>query len=277
MAVWLSQISLSQRFHLLKGGIMLEKSILAAALVFFLPAANPQVVPSFEVASVRVSQLAARGGEGTTREAVQFTPTTLSMRNVTLHSCIRWAYDVKGFQVIAPGWLTSDRYDITAKASDSVPTERLRLMLRAVLAERFSLSLHREVKEVPVYALRMTSRRPKLQVSNSDAPSSMRPNGGALEFHNMSMTELAERLPGRPFGIDRPVINKTALAGAFDFTMKLAGNDAELKSSLERRESDQDTSLFVAPLRDLGLRLQPEKGPVEMLIVDHAERKPVEN
>ena len=50
-----------------------------------------------------------------------------------------------------------------------------------------------------------------------------------------------------------------------------------MKSSLERRESDQDTSLFIAPLRDLGLRLQPEKGPVEMLIVDHAERKPVEN
>ena len=176
--------------------MMLEKSIRTAALVFFLSAARAQVVPSFDVASVKVSQLAARGGEGSTREDVQFTPTTLLMRNVTLRSCIRWAYDVRDFQVTAPGWLASVRYDITAKASGSVSIERLRLMLRSLLAERFGLSLHREIKTFSAYALRMTNLSPQLQVSNSGAPSSMRPNGGALEFHNMSMTELAERLSG---------------------------------------------------------------------------------
>ena len=59
--------------------------------------------------------------------------------------------------------------------------------------------------------------------------------------------------------------------------MKLAGDDAELKSSLERRELDHDSSVFTAPLRHLGLRLQPEKGPIEMLVVDNAHRTPVEN
>jgi len=256
---------------------MFEKSLCAAALAFFLLAAHAQVAPSFEVASVKISQLAARGGEGSTREAIQFTPTTLSMQNVTLRSCIRWAYDVREFQLVAPDWLTADRYDITAKTSESVPIERLRLMLQALLAERFKLSLHRERKEVSVYALRTATRRPGLHVSNSDQPASMLPNGGVLEFHNMSMAELAERLPKRPFGIERPVIDRTTLTGAFDFTMKLAGNAADLKSSLERRETDQDASFFVAPLRDLGLRLQPEKAPVEMLVVDHVQRKPLEN
>jgi uncharacterized protein (TIGR03435 family) len=199
------------------------------------------------------------------------------MRNVTLRYCIRWAYDVKDFQVIAPGWLTYGRYDITAKTSESVPIERLRLMLQSLLADRFGMSLHREIKELSAYALRTTSRKPGLQVSNSGAPSSMRPNGGALEFHNMSMGELAERLSGRPFSIDRPVIDRTGQAGAFDFTIKLAGSDAELKSSLERGELDHDTSLFTNPLRELGLRLLSEKGPVEMLVVDSAQRKPIEN
>jgi uncharacterized protein (TIGR03435 family) len=256
---------------------MLQNSIRTVALVFFLSAARAQVVPSFDVASVKVSQLAARGGEGSTRETVQFTPTALMMRNVTLRSCIRWAYEVRDFQVMAPGWFASDRYDITAKTSEFVSIERLRLMLRSLLAERFGLSLHREVKTVSVYALRMTNRRPELQVSHSDAPGSVRPNGGSLEFHNMSMTELAERLSGRPFGIDRPVIDRTEEAGVFDFTMKVAGNDAELKSSLEQRELDRDASVFTNPLRDLGLRLQPEKGPIEMLVVDNAQEKPIEN
>ena len=255
---------------------MFEKSLCAAVLAFFFSAAHAQI-SSFEIASVKVSQLAARGGEGSTRDAIQVTPTTLSMHNVTLRSSIQWAYDVKEFQVVAPDWLTADRYDITAKSSESVPIEQLRLLLRTLLIERFKLSTHRERKEVSVYALRTTSRRPELHVSTSSESPSMRPNGGALEFHNMSMTELAERLPKRPFGIGRPVIDETALTGPFDFTMKLAGNAAELKSDLERRETDQDASFFVAPLRELGLRLQPEKAPVEMLVVDHAQRKPVEN
>jgi uncharacterized protein (TIGR03435 family) len=239
--------------------------------------AESQVGPQFEVASVKVSQVAARGGEGSTREAVEFTPTSLSMRNVTLRTCVRWAYDVKEFQIVAPGRLTTGRYDILAKTSDPASGDRLRLMLRALLGERFKLTLHREVKELPVYALRATDRGHKLQRSKSEAPTGMRPKGGALEFHNISMAQLAERLPDRPFGLDRPVIDRTGLVGTFDFAIKIASDDAELKSSLERRESEQDTSLFVAPLRDIGLRLQPEKDRVEILVIDHAEKIPAEN
>jgi len=255
----------------------LDKAILISALVWIFPVAYAQVSPSFDVASVRTSPLAGKGGEGSTREAIEFSPTTLTMRDVTLGSCIRWAYDFKEFQIVGPGWLGSDRYDIIAKATDPVPLHRLRLMLQALLADRFRLAAHRDFRVVSFYALRVADRKPRLQPTKSDAPSGMRPSGGALEFHNMSMAELAERLHGRPFGIDRPVVDKTELAGTFDFTMKLAPNDAELKSSLERRESEQDTSLFIRPLRELGLKLNAERGPVEQLIIDHAERKHIEN
>jgi uncharacterized protein (TIGR03435 family) len=199
------------------------------------------------------------------------------MRNVTLRSCIQWAYSVRDFQIEGPAVLTSNRYDITAKAPKPIPTEQLRLMLQALLAERFQLALHRETRELPVYGLRTANRETKLQPSNSDAPASMRPNAGSLEFHNMSMAEFADRLPARPFSLDRPVIDKTALSGKFDFSMKLADNIVELKRAVERSELEQDTSIFTAPLRELGLRLQPEKGSVEMLVIDRVQKTPVAN
>ena len=249
----------------------------AAAVVVCVAVAESQVGPAFEVASVKVSQVAARGGEGSTREAIEITPTSLSMRNVTLRSLHWLGIWCQGVSNRRAGASESNRYDILAKTPDPASGDRLRLMLRALLAERFKLALHREVKELPVYALKVADRGHKLEQSKSAAPSGMQPKGGALEFHNVSMAELAERLPARPFGLDRPVVDRTGLAGAFDFTVKIASSDAEMKSSLERRESEQDTSMFLAPLRDLGLLLRPEKDRVEIVVVDRAEKLPAEN
>ncbi|HLK63039.1 MAG TPA: TIGR03435 family protein [Bryobacteraceae bacterium] len=256
---------------------MRSRMLAAAALVAFVTAAGAQVVPAFEVASVKASPSANRGGEGGARQSIEFTPATLTMRNVDLRSCIRWAYDLREFQIVAPGWLATEHFDILAKASNSVELQQLRLMLQNLLERDFQLAVHHEAKQLPVYALRTTGRGAKLQPSKTTGTATMRPMGGALEFRNVSMADLADRLPSRPFGFDRPVIDRTELSGAFDFTMKLAQNDAELKSSLEQRESSQDTSLFTGALRDLGLRLQPEKGPVDILVVDHVEKTPVEN
>ena len=256
---------------------MPDNRFLAVAFLTSLYGVNAQPLPSFEVASVKVNQLAKTGAEGSTRESVEISPGSLSMRNVTLRSCIRWAYGVKEFQIAAPAWLASERYDIVAKASGPVPDDRLRLMLQNLLAARFKLTQHGETKVMPVYALLVTGKGTKLQVAKTQAPGSMRPNGGGLEFHNTSMSEFAERLLVRPFGVGRPVVDKTGLAGAYDFTMKLAANGAELKSSLERGEREQDSAFFDAPLKDLGLKLDPQRGPVEILVVDHAEKSPVEN
>ena len=89
---------------------------IAAALIALTSAA----AASFEVASVRISQLAKAGGEGSTRESIDPTPGSLSMRNVSLRSAIRWAYSLKDFQISAPGWMKSERYDIVAKAPATV-------------------------------------------------------------------------------------------------------------------------------------------------------------
>src|SRR6266853_36572 len=75
------------------------------------------------------SQIGKAGGEGSRRENVNSSPGSLTMRNVSLSSCIRWAYNVKQFQVSGPAWLESERYDVLAKAADPAPTDQLRLML----------------------------------------------------------------------------------------------------------------------------------------------------
>jgi uncharacterized protein (TIGR03435 family) len=199
------------------------------------------------------------------------------MRNVNLRSCVRWAYGVHDFQIAAPGWFTSERYDIVAKASGTVSQDQLRQMLQTLLAERFRLALHHETRDLPVYALLLDNKESKLQSSRIEGPGSIRPNGGALEFRNMSMSELADRLPARPFSVDRPVIDKTGLSGTFEFAMRLADNTAELKSNLERVELEHDTSVFVIPLQHLGLKLKAQKGPVEMIVIDGAEKIPIEN
>jgi uncharacterized protein (TIGR03435 family) len=250
------------------------RRILAAVLIALATAAAQT---SFEVASVRISQLAKAGGEGSTRESIEPGPGGLAMRNISLRSAIRWAYGVKDFQISAPGWMDSERYDIAAKAPGAVSNDQLRLMLRALLTERFKLALHRETKELAVYALVVGKRGSRLEAAKTEGEGSMRVANGALEFQSMSMAEFAERLSARPFGVERPVVDRTGLQGPFDFRMKLAENDGELKHSLERREIEHDSSMFTAPLEDVGLRLEAQKGPIEILVIDRAEKVPVEN
>jgi uncharacterized protein (TIGR03435 family) len=89
------------------------------------------------------------------------------------------------------------------------------------------------------------------------------------------MAELAARLTGKPFRLDRPVLDKTALDGTFNFTIKLAENNAELKSKFER--GNPDPSDLSGSLQEIGLKLEPQKGQVEMLVIDHAEKVPTGN
>ena len=102
--------------------------------------------PAFDVASVRASK--SGGGEGGWRDDIQTSPDSLIMRNVSLKSAIRWAYHVMDYQVTGPQWIGSDRFDISAKAMGPTSEDQLRLMLQALLAERFKLTLHRDTKEV---------------------------------------------------------------------------------------------------------------------------------
>jgi uncharacterized protein (TIGR03435 family) len=230
---------------------------------------------TFEVASVKPNKIGNAGGEGSNRESIQASPGSLAMRNVTLITCLRWAYGVRDFQISGPSWLGTERYDISAKAAGAASEAQMRTMLQTLLAERFKMVLRREQKELPVYALVTAKKGTKLKPSAIDSPGHMSPEGGDLVFQNFSMDELADRLSTIPFKVDRPVVNETGLTGRFDFHLNFASTSAELKSTLEGM--DRGVAVFAFFQEQLGLKLESRKAPMEVLVIEHAEKVPVEN
>jgi uncharacterized protein (TIGR03435 family) len=196
------------------------------------------------------------------------------MRNVSLNSCLKWAYGVKDYQILGPQWLASEKYDVVAKTDRPATNLQLRLMLQALLAERFQMTLHRETRELPMYALVAAKNGPRLQEAKG-GPSNkggITIDNGGIVYKNTSMPELADRLSAPIFGVSRPVFDKTGLTGSFDFTVKLGESTAELKGSL--RSIAEDPSIMMDALQQIGLRLEPQKGPVEILVIDRAEKSP---
>ncbi len=188
--------------------------------------------------------------------------------NVTLLILLRWAYNVAQFQIVGePGWASTDTYDISAAPETAATHDEALGMIQTLLADRFHLVLHRETKEVPILALVIGKGGPKLAKSNDadEMHTSMRgaPHGAT---GHATMAHLARYLTNQ---LGRPVVDRTSLAGLFDFTLEFApeGNGAD---------AIPGPSIFTALQEQLGLKLDPAKGPVEILVIDHAE-KPSEN
>ena len=235
----------------------------------------PTQKPSFEVASIRASQIK--------RTSIETSPGNLTMRGVTVESCVRWAYGSDGkapaeYQISGgPDWARSEMYDIIAKPS-SPTTERdqYRLMLRDLLAERLKLAIHIENKDLPVYVLNIGKNGPKLTPSKATGNQrNILPAVGGITVQNASMSDLAEFLAGLPsFG--RPVLDKTGLGGRFDFTLMLLDKQIEDPAALKRAIATSDFSNYAYAVEQLGLKLESGKAPLEVLVIDHLE-KPSEN
>jgi uncharacterized protein (TIGR03435 family) len=239
-------------------GLLLVGAGLAAA----------QETASFEVASIKFHPGLVTMSGGGVRGS------TLSDTAVTLHDLIEDAYGVRRDQISGgPSWIGSDRYDIIAKAEGegTLTHDRAMQMLQTLLADRFQLKVHRETKETPVYELVVGKNGPKLKASSADAKGrnfvSANSAGMHMEATNGTMDQLARQLS---VTAGRPVIDKTGLTGYYAYTLDWA-------PAIQPPQPDSDTpSMFTAVQEQLGLKLDSAKAPVEMLIIDHAE-KPSEN
>jgi uncharacterized protein (TIGR03435 family) len=243
-------------------------------LAAILLASRVLLAQEFEIASVKPSTPEERSISMSTWPGGRITVT-----NFTLQQLIQHAYGVQRFQISAgPGWIDSDRYSIEARppaSSESSkfspsnpktppPKEEL-LMLQALLADRFQLKVHRETKEGTILALVITSKGPKLQPpkNRDDRPLVMygfdNDAKGARIYYvqgdNATMTLLAQRLADL---MGRSVRDETGLAGNFDFKCSF--------------EEDATKAGMVAAMQQLGLKLESRKGPIEMLVIDHAEK-----
>ncbi len=246
-----------------------------AVTVAFATAASAQ---TFEVASIRINRAGSAGGEGRTSESVQSAPGSLTMKNVTLLSCLKWAWGMRDFQISGgPDWLSTERYDISAKAGKPSDDAELKLMLQALLSDRFRLGIRTEQKQLPVYALIVAVNSPRLKHAAGTEPAGMTPSDGALEFRNTSMAEFAEMLAKRPLAVDRPVVDETGLAGGFDFSLKFANNGADLKGALEDIDRGTGQSIFTVVREQLGLKLESRKAALPALFVENAVKIPSAN
>jgi uncharacterized protein (TIGR03435 family) len=226
-----------------------------------LPALAQQTTPpaSFETASVKSSETSdARCAPNAS------VGQTFTVKNCSLGNLILYAYDVLQQQVSGQTFLLDEKYDVTAKAAKPVSRVQMKRMLQTLLEDRFKLTLRRETKETPVYALLVDKDGPKFHASPSasDAGPSFVPGTAAqLTLQNAAMADLVFALSRRIK--DRFVIDKTGLEGKYDF---------EMAWYLELGKPNPPP-VFTA-VQTLGLKLEPQQSPVEYLVILHIEPPP---
>jgi uncharacterized protein (TIGR03435 family) len=225
-------------------------------------ALNAQTPPAFEVASIKQDTTGANG------RWVQFLPGgRLDVTRCDLSFIIQQVYDLRDFQIVdAPKWLSDWSFliNIQAKAAGPATTDQLRAMTQQLLAERFQLKVHREARDLPIYALVLGKNGPKQIAKDNGKP---RGSGyvspmdvGWLRGTNVSMSSFARALATY---LDRPVLDKTGFADAIDFDMRYTPD--------QNPGNATGPSIFTA-VQELGLKLEPLKSPVEVLVIDHVER-----
>jgi uncharacterized protein (TIGR03435 family) len=152
----------------------------------------------------------------------------------------------------------------------------MKVMLRNLLIARFQMTLHREKRELPVYAMVIGKNGTKLKETENPGKSNMRMNGGGVVFTSVTMPELVDYMSRMRMGeMDRPVLDNTGLKGRYDFSVNLFGSQDEMMAAVAK--GDLGTSIFTLIQEQLGLKLEPQKLPLDMVVVDKAERVPTEN
>jgi uncharacterized protein (TIGR03435 family) len=251
--------------------------------VFGMPpvrAQQPTGALEFDAVSVKPSDPNSRHGT-----VVSVTPGgTLHVVNATLKDLIESAYDVRTFQIEGePKWADATKYDVDAtpgtRPQDAVGPppgwSNVRFKVQALLKDRFQLQLHRETRTAPISSLTIAKGGIKSSVlSATQSPQRGITAGPASMLGEAaSMTQFAYKLSRL---LQRPVVNNTGLEGHYDFKLEWPPDPGPSAPDGQPGEISVGPSVFSAIQQQLGLRLEPTKGPVDVLVIDHVD-KPSEN
>jgi uncharacterized protein (TIGR03435 family) len=312
--------------------------LMASALL----AQTPPATLQFEVASIRpAGSLTAQAASGKFHIGMNIDAARVDIGSMSLLDLICTAYKVKPYQVTGPDWIKAQRFDILAKMPDGASKDQVPEMLQALLADRFKLTIHRDSKEQPVYALVVAKGGPKLKESPpeldpppaaADKTEDKKEDKGAITIGtdkgpvSVSRDGQGAVVKGGPMGttrmtmgpngvmrmesskvtmanfadiisrfVDRPVVDMTELKGSYQIGLDLSMDDirnmarsagmalpaqgpgAESgKSPADAASEPSGTSIF-ATIQQLGLKLESRKSPLDMIVIDHAEKTPTEN
>jgi uncharacterized protein (TIGR03435 family) len=231
------------------------------------PVAADAAAAVFDVASVRLndSPQSARSHIYNSWKDSRFTAI-----NVPLSMLVSFAYNLPEARIVGmPEWAREDKFDIEAKSDSAMDAqmsgmepaagkERKREMLQALLRERFGLAAHRETRVMPVYEMMAAKGGAELVVSLT-GDRHYDTSRGHMVLKGTTTAELAAQLA---LMVGRVVIDKTGIAGQYDVTLKWTSEDAAASG-------DSGPTIFTAIQEQLGLKLEPAKAPVEVLVVDH--------
>ncbi|MGB7170030.1 MAG: M56 family metallopeptidase [Acidobacteriaceae bacterium] len=238
-----------------------------------MPPMPPDAKPDFEVATIKPSQ------PGSRRFMLSMRGADLAIANFSLNDLIKFAYDVQSSQIVeGPSWTRTDRWDVDAKPdTPGMPSQsQLREMVQKLLAERFSLKIREENREMAAYALTTGKDGPKLTKSANASGLggfSMGPLG-TLHAGGATMVDFTHVL-GDVFG--QPVVDKTGLQGRWDFTLRWTPDDTQFGAMGMRvpppaaDDANAPPPLFTAIQEQLGLKLESEKADVPVLVIDHVD------
>ncbi len=258
-------------------------------------AQQPPDGPRFEVASIKASDPNPSNpmfiGMSADGALVQYT-------NITLLDCIRGAYRVRDFQIVGPNWMSSARFQISAKLPPGASADQIPEMLQALLAERFKLEIRRDMKEQNVYALVVGNGGAKLKPPeikpDCKSPKALGPDGKPRELMiygyppgGVSITapsaSLASLVGLMSRFTARPVMDRTGIEGQYEFKLLFAPetNPGPTGGAGPRPDAAPSSvepapSVFEA-VKQYGLRLEARRAPIEMLVVTNLEKTPTEN
>jgi uncharacterized protein (TIGR03435 family) len=278
----------------------LRSRLCCRVLVILACAAFPafgQSAPKFEIADVHAAGKLSASSQFPASSSLR--GSRYEFRHSTMLDLVSSAYGVKADKVVGgPSWLEMDKFDIAAKVPSGTNAETAKLMLRSLLAERFGLVVHNDTKPVPAYVL-TASRKPQLKEAATSEDSGCKmeppaggdgrggpppppPPGAAPTFpflvytcHNMTMAKFAEQMGGMAaagqFLGDNSVTDQTGLTGAWEFSFKYNFRVRVNTAGVEI------VSLFDAMEKQLGLKLEPGKVPLPVIVVDQVNETPTAN
>lgn len=228
--------------------------------------AEPLAPLAFEVVSVKPSAPGSQGGIIRSLPGNQ----TYIATNVPLRLLMTVAYSVTDRQIAGgPDWINTSRFDITAKAEHPGSVDELHRMLQNLLEDRFQLKVTHEIRQLPVWALivdKNGSKMPEHDLQDLNHPPMSLNDRGGLSGTNVSMNYFAFILSRL---LDRNVINKTNLSAYYDVTLEFSLDRFDGANPAPNQEGP---AIFTALREQLGLKLESDKGPVEFLVIERAEK-----
>jgi uncharacterized protein (TIGR03435 family) len=251
---------------------------IAAALLILLCATamaqTPPPSPTFEVATIKPSDPSSCCSRTFYRNGRHFATT-----NTNLRYLMQYAYGLQSQQVAeAPAWFDQDRFDVAGEIDGQAePTDRQwKSALQKLLVERFHLQFHRDSRELPAYALVTIKGGQKLVKGDVDPDIERMGFSGAVgqtmygRGTNATMADFIGEL--QRIVLDRPVVDQTGLTGTFNITLTFTREDPQALGMGSPLPDNAAPTIFTAIQEQLTLKLVPTKAPVEVFVIDHAEK-----